>query len=152
MGGGLGLAAGCDIRICADDAVFRMPAARMGLAYGYVGMQRFMNLMGPANTADIFFSARKFDAREALRLGFVQQVWPSAGLDREVKAYCDVLADNAPLTLAAAKRAIVEAQKDADERNRTLVEAADLACYASADFEEGRRAFMEKRPPRFQGR
>jgi len=152
MGGGLGLAAGCDIRLCADDAVFRMPAARMGLAYGYVGMQRFMNLMGPANTADIFFSARKFDAREALRLGFVQQVWPSAGLDREVKAYCDVLADNAPLTLAAAKRAIVEAQKDADERNRTLVEAADQACYASDDFEEGRRAFMEKRPPRFQGR
>jgi enoyl-CoA hydratase/carnithine racemase len=152
MGGGLGLAAGCDIRICSDDAVFRMPAARMGLAYGYVGVQRFTNLMGPANTADIFFSARRFDAQDALRMGFVQYVWQGADLDRQVKAYCDVLADNAPLSLVAAKRAIVEAQKDADERNRTLVEAADLACYASADFEEGRRAFMEKRAPRFQGR
>jgi enoyl-CoA hydratase len=152
MGGGLGLAAGCDIRICAEDAVFRMPAARMGLAYGFVGMQRFMRLMGAANTADIFFSARKFDAQEALRMGFVQKVVPGAALDDEVKAYCDMLAENAPLTIAAAKRTLLEAQRDPAERDMRAVEAADRACFGSADFEEGRKAFMEKRPPKFKGR
>ena len=151
MGGGLGIAAGCDIRICAEDAVFRMPAARMGLAYGFVGMQRFMRLMGAANTADIFFTARKFDAHDALRMGFVQKVVAVGELDAEVKAYCETIAENAPLTVAAAKRTLLEAQKDASERNMSAVEAADRACFGSADFAEGRKAFMEKRPPKFQG-
>jgi enoyl-CoA hydratase/carnithine racemase len=151
MGGGLGIAAGCDIRICAEDAVFRMPAARMGLAYGFVGMQRFMRLMGTANTADIFFTARKFDAHDALRMGFVQKVVPVPALDDEVKAYCGTVAENAPLTVAAAKRTLLEAQKDPTERDLKAVEAADRACFGSADFAEGRRAFMEKRPPKFQG-
>jgi enoyl-CoA hydratase/carnithine racemase len=152
MGGGLGIAAGCDIRICAEDAVFRMPAARMGLAYGFVGMQRFMQLMGAANTADVFFTARKFDAADALRMGFVQKVVPVAALDAELRAYCETIAENAPLTLAAAKRTLVEAQRDPAERNLAAVAAADRACFASADFAEGRRAFMEKRPPKFEGR
>jgi enoyl-CoA hydratase/carnithine racemase len=151
MGGGLGLAAGCDIRICSDDAAFRMPAARMGLAYGFVGMQRFMRLMGAANTADIFFSARKFDAHDALRMGFVQKVVAPAALDDEVRAYCKTIAENAPLTVAAAKRTLLEAQKEPADRDLAAVAAADRACFASTDFEEGRKAFMEKRPPRFQG-
>jgi len=152
MGGGLGLAAGCDLRIASDDAVFRMPAARLGLSYGYRGLKRFIDLIGAANSADIFFSARRFGAAEALALGFVQRVAPAADLDREVAAYCALLAENAPLTLAAAKRCIAEALKDPADRDMARAEAAHRACFASEDYLEGSRAFMEKRAPEFKGR
>jgi enoyl-CoA hydratase/carnithine racemase len=112
FGGGLGLAAACDLRIASDDALFRMPAARLGLGYNFVGMRRFVDLMGPMNVADIFFSARKFGAADALRMGFVSRVVPAAELEREVDAYCRLIAENAPLTIAAAKRAIREALAD----------------------------------------
>ena len=152
MGGGLGLAAGCDLRIASDDAVFRMPAARLGLSYGFRGLKRFIDLIGAANSADIFFSARSFGAAEALAMGYVQRVVSAANLDSEVRAYCEVIAENAPLTLSAAKRCIVEALKDPEERDMQRAEAAHRACFASEDYLEGARAFMEKRPPRFSGR
>ena len=81
IGGGLGFAAACDLRICSEDSIFRMPAARLGLGYSPAGVRRFMNVLGAANTIDIFMSARKFDAKEALRMGFVSQVVPVAELD-----------------------------------------------------------------------
>ena len=92
IGGGLGFAAACDLRICAEDAVFRMPAARLGLGYSPAGVRRFMNVLGAANTIDIFTSARKFDAREALRMGFVSQVVPVAALEKTVADYCKLVA------------------------------------------------------------
>lgn len=152
FGGGLGIAAACDLRICSDDALFRMPAARLGLGYNFTGMRRFVALMGPANVADIFFSARKFDAAEALRMGFVSRVVPAAELDREVDAYCRTVAENAPLTIAAAKRAIREALLDPAERDLAGLQRALAACFESADYGEGRAAFGEKRAPRFTGR
>ena len=152
MGGGLGLAAACDVRIAADDAVFRMPAARLGLGYNYTGIRRFAQLLGASNTADIFFSARKFNAADALAMGFVNRVVPAADLDREVAAYCGLIAENAPLTIAAAKFAIRQTGLDPDARE--LDEAARLieVCFDSEDYREGRRAFMEKRKPKFQGK
>ena len=90
MGGGLGLAAACGVRLAADDAVFRMPAARLGLGYNFPGIRRFVHMIGAANTADIFYSARKFDAREALRMGFVSQVIPAAAFDRRFAEYCEL--------------------------------------------------------------
>ncbi len=152
MGGGLGLAAGCDVRIASHDARFRMPAARLGLSYGYRGVKRFVDLIGAANTADIFFSARTFGAEEALALGFVQRVVPADQLDREVDAYCKGIAENAPLTLAATKRCIVEALKDPADRDQERVDALHRACFASSDYLEGARAFLEKRAPLFKGR
>jgi enoyl-CoA hydratase len=152
MGGGLGLAAACDIRIAADDAVFRMPAARLGVGYKFGGMQRFVHLLGPLATADIFFSARKFDAQEALRMGFVSQVVPAADLDREVATYCATLVENAPLTLMAAKAAIREACRDPADRTMQPLDDILATCAASADFREGRDAFMQKRKPDFKGR
>lgn len=152
MGGGLGLAAGCDVRLAAADAVFRMPAARLGLGYHYAGLKRFVDVMGVANTADVFLSARKFDAAEALRMGFVSRVIPLDEFDREVAAYAALVAENAPLTLAAAKRALREIVSDPDKRDlRALVGMVD-ACFASDDYREGRRAFAEKRAPVFKGR
>lgn len=151
IGGGLGFAAACDLRICSKDSVFRMPAARLGLGYSPAGVHRFMNVLGAANTVDIFISARKFDAREALRMGFVSQVVAAGALEKTVAGYCAMVAENAPLTVAAAKFAVQQWQKDGKERD--LARAAKLveACFASADHKEGRRAFMEKRKPEFTG-
>ncbi|MCL4799892.1 MAG: enoyl-CoA hydratase/isomerase family protein [Burkholderiales bacterium] len=151
MGGGLGLAAACDVRFAADDAVFRMPAARLGLGYSFVGMRRFVHVLGAANAADIFFSARKFDARDALAMGLVSRVFAAADFDREVDAYCRMVAENAPLTLVTAKTAIREVLKDAAARDLDALQRQIDACYASADYAEGRAAFKEKRAPRFRG-
>ena len=152
MGGGLGLAAACDVRIAAEDAVFRMPAARLGLGYNFTGITRFVQLLGQANTADIFFSARKFGAADALGMGFVNRVVPVADLDREVDAYCELLVENAPLTIAAAKFAIRQTGLDASARD--LEQAARMieTCFNSEDYREGRKAFMEKRKPNFSGK
>jgi enoyl-CoA hydratase/carnithine racemase len=151
MGGGLGLAAACDIRIAADDAVFRMPAARLGLGYNFVGMRRFVQVLGAANTADIFFSARKFDAADALHMGFANRVVPAADLDREVEAYCRLIGENAPLSLVEAKAAIREVLKDPADRDIAALQKMVDACFASEDYREGRTAFMEKRTPNFKG-
>lgn len=152
MGGGLGLASSCDLRIAADDAVFRMPAARLGLGYNFAGVRRFVDVLGSANTADIYFSARKFDAAEALRMGFLSRLVPAADLDREVASYCEMIGENAPLTVAAAKRAIVDARKDPEARDLAELQRMIEACFASDDYREGRAAFAEKRKPRFKGR
>ena len=152
MGGGLGLAAACDVRIAAEDAVFRMPAARLGLGYNFTGISRFVQLLGQANTSDIFFSARKFDAADALSMGFVNRVVAVADLDREVDAYCELLSENAPLTMAAAKFAIRQTGLDASARDLEQVTRMIEACFSSEDYREGRKAFMEKRKPNFTGK
>ena len=152
MGGGLGLAAACDVRIAAEDAVFRMPAARLGLGYNFTGISRFVQLLGAANTSDIFFSARKFGAADALSMGFVNRVVPVADLDREFAAYCALLSENAPLTMAAAKFAVRQTGLDADARDLNQAARMIETCFNSEDYREGRKAFMEKRTPNFTGR
>jgi len=152
IGGGLGFAAACDLRICSSDSVFRMPAARLGLGYSATGMRRFMNVIGAANTGDIFFTARKFDAEEALRMGFVSRVVSPAKLEKTVAETCETIAQNAPLTIAAAKFALQQWLKEPAERDLAAAQKLVEACFASADHKEGRAAFMEKRKPKFSGR
>jgi enoyl-CoA hydratase/carnithine racemase len=152
IGGGLGFAAACDLRICSEDAVFRMPAARLGLGYSPTGVRRFMHVIGAANTSDLFFTARKFDADEALRMGFVSRVVPAAQLEQAVAETCELIAENAPLTVAAAKFAVQQALKDPAERDMAKAVRMMETCFASADHKEGRMAFMQKRKPGFTGR
>lgn len=152
MGGGLGLAAACDIRLCADNAVFRMPAARLGIGYSFEGLGRVIDLIGPANASDIFLSARRFNAAEALRLGFVQQVLPLAEFAAASRTYLSLMAENAPLSLLAMKRSTRAWLQPAAERDMAAVMAAIAACMQSDDHREGKAAFMEKRTPKFQGR
>lgn len=152
FGGGLGLAITCDMRICSDDARFSLPAARLGLGYSYASARRFVELVGPAYAAEILFTARRFDAGEALQMRLVNRVVPAADLERVMAEYVSMFADNAPLSVAAAKRSIAEALKDPESRDLRAVQAMIDACFASEDYREGRTAFMEKRRPKFRGR
>ena len=151
-GGGLGLAAACDIRICSEDATFRMPAARLGLGYGHKGIKRFTDIIGLANATDIFVTARRFDAPDALRMGFVSRVCAGSEIDAVVDQYTKMIAENAPLTVAASKFNIRQVCAHPDEQDMDRAVQMVKNCFASEDFKEGRTAFMEKRPAQFKGR
>ncbi|MBZ1350974.1 enoyl-CoA hydratase/isomerase family protein [Alcaligenaceae bacterium LF4-65] len=152
FGGGLGLAAACDIRICSEDATFRMPAARLGLGYGHKGIKRFTDIIGLANATDIFVTARRFDAPDALRMGFVSRVCAGSEIDAVVDQYTKMIAENAPLTVAASKFNIRQVCAHPDEQDMDRAVQMVKNCFASEDFKEGRTAFMEKRPAQFKGR
>jgi enoyl-CoA hydratase len=152
LGGGVGVAVACDMRIAADDSRFGIPAARLGVGYRYAGVRRLVNLVGPACTADIFYSGRQFNAQEALSMRLVNRVVPVAELEQQVREYAATLVNNAPLTLAAVKYSLIEMMKDTDDRDLDLCQRAVDACFSSEDYIEGRRAFMEKRKPAFSGR
>jgi enoyl-CoA hydratase len=152
MGGGLLTALQADIRIAADDSRFGIPAARLGVGYGFGGVAALMKLIGPAWTAEILFSARQFSAAEALQMGLVNRVVPAAELREQVMTLATTIAANAPLTIAAAKAAIREASRSPDRRDVARVEAMVEACFCSEDYREGQRAFAQKRPPTFTGR
>ena len=149
VGGGVGLAAECDLRIAADDARFGIPAAKLGLGYGPDGVKRLMALVGPANAREIFYTARLFPAAEMLTMGFVNRVTPVDGLEEYVRSYCDMIAANAPLTLKAVKVTVAELLKPAPDL--ALCDRLVRDCFDSEDYVEGRRAFMEKRKPNFRG-
>jgi enoyl-CoA hydratase len=151
IGGGLGLAVCCDLRICSENSKFGIPAAKLGLGYAYPGVKRLVNIVGPSFTKEIFYTARQFDAEEARMMGLVNRVVPADELESYVRGYADTIASNAPLTVKTEKFVINETMRDESQRN--LARCAELveACFASADYTEGRRAFMEKRKPVFQG-
>ena len=150
IGGGLNIANLCDLRIASDDARFGIPAAKMGLGYKAGSMKILVDLVGPAYALEVMITARQFSAEEALRMGLVQKVVRVADLENTTRAYCDMIAANAPLTMRTAKRIIREvsaAKYDAEACAAWVKE-----CFDSEDYREGRRAFMEKRKPVFKGR
>jgi enoyl-CoA hydratase/carnithine racemase len=152
IGGGLAIALNTDVRICSDNSIFAVPAARLGLGYRYSGIKRLVDIVGPAFAKEIFFSARKFTAEDARIMGLVNRVVPEAELEATVNAFAATVSGNAPLTMKAAKLAIDAAKEDADKRRTAEIDAAIKACFSSQDYIEGRRAFMEKRKPKFEGR
>lgn len=151
LGGGVGIALGCDIRICSDGATFGIPAGRLGLGYGAEGVARLVQVVGPAAAAEIFMTAERFGAAEALRLGLVNRVVPAAELDNRADALAQVIAANAPLTMQAFKAALGACAGHPDPARAERVGRLVEACYASADYAEGRRAFAERRAPVFRG-
>lgn len=152
IGGGIAVAIACDIRIASDDTRYAIPAGKLGLGYRFAGVKRLIDLVGPSFTAEIFFTARQFNAQEALQMGLVNRVVPVAELERYTLDYANTIAGNAPLTLASIKRSIIEWHRDPDERDLELAQKLVDECYDSEDYKEGRTAFMEKRKPVFRGR
>jgi len=153
VGGGVSIAITCDMRIAADDAHFGVPAARLGLGYHYHGMEKLMKLVGPAYTKEIFFTARTdFSAQDALRMGLVNQVVPKAELDSFTRDYAQRIARNAPLTIRSAKTSVDQLLRPHGERDLALLEKLIADCFNSQDYQEGVKAFSEKRRPQFQGR
>lgn len=152
IGGGLGLALCCDLRFCSAKSQFALPAARLGLGYGFAGLKRLVDAVGPGAARDMAFSARRLDSAEALRVGLVQKVAEDGALAEFVDAYAASVAANAPLTVKGMKLVIAEALKPESARDLDLCRTLVDDCYRSRDYVEGRTAFMEKRPPAFQGR
>jgi len=152
IGGGVGTATSCDLRIASETARFAIPAAKLGLGYRTTGVRRLMHLVGPSYTREIFYTARQFSAEEALGMRLINRVVPEAQLEGYVREYAETIANNAPLTIRAIKHSVTELLKDEDERDLDKANAMVEACFSSEDYIEGRRAFMEKRPPQFQGK
>lgn len=151
MGGGIGLALACDLRYCADNTRFRMPAARLGLGYDVEGIRRTVDVIGAARTADIFFTARQFDGREAERIGMVHQSFKPEVLIAALETIVAEVALNAPLTLNAAKLALRHVLNDSEAQDLGVIDKAINACFTSNDYKEGQQAFREKRQPKFSG-
>ena len=151
IGGGVGLAVCCDLRICSDNSRFAVPAAKLGLGYGYSGLKRLVDIVGASFAKEIFYTARQFDAQEASAMGLVNRVVPAGELEAYVKSITDMICANAPLTIKAVKFTVGEMLKDESKRN--LARSVELVeqCFASRDYTEGRTAFMEKRKPVFTG-
>jgi enoyl-CoA hydratase len=152
LGGGLAIALNCDLRICSEDAQFGVPAAKLGIGYSAESLGQLIELAGPSIAKEILFTARRYTAHEAHRIGLVNHVLQASMLDAFVNSYAETMANNAPLSIVAAKRVIDEYVKDADQRDQALADKAVADCFASHDYVEGRRAFMEKRKPIWTGR
>ena len=152
IGGGVALALTADLRYAAEDAIFAVPAARLGLGYAMEGIEALARVVGLSAAKEIFFTARRFDAREALHMGLVNAVLPKEELERRVRETAERIASNAPLTLRSVKLISNELARPAAARDLEAAEASIQACFDSEDYREGTRAFLEKRSPDFQGR
>jgi enoyl-CoA hydratase/carnithine racemase len=132
--------------------VFAIPAARLGLAYHAGGVQALEQLVGASTAKEVLFTARRYPAAEARQLGLVNRVFPKAELEREVREIAAGIAANAPLTVRSVKLMVRELARDPASRDRAAMAESIQRCFESADYKEGVRAFLEKRPPRFEGR
>ena len=152
LGGGMQVAMLTDIRFAAEDSQFGIPAAKLGIAYGFEGLRHLVSLVGPSWARLILYTGMRIDSAEALRIGLVDRVMANDKLLDETLEVARTISGNAPLAIKAAKITIAQVLKDKDERDMAAIKAIATACMDSEDFREGRQAFMEKRKPQFKGR
>jgi enoyl-CoA hydratase len=152
LGGGMQVAMAADIRIAAEDSRFGIPAAKLGIAYGYDGLRHLVSLVGPSWARLIMYTGMRIESAEALRIGLVDRVVPDAELWDATMEIARTISGNAPLAIQAAKITIAQVLKDSDKRDMDAIKAIGTACMDSEDFREGRRAFMDKRKPKFTGK
>ena len=141
-----------DIRIASDNSQFGIPAAKLGIAYGYDGLKNLVSLVGPSWARLLMYTGMRIDAAEAVRIGLVDRVLPDAELWDATMEIARTISGNAPLAIQAAKITIKQVLKDESQRDMDAIKAIGTACMDSEDFREGRRAFMEKRKPEFTGK
>jgi len=153
-GGGCELAIGCDIRVAVKGAKMGMTPAKLGLVYPYPGYRRFLTVLGFNRTLEIFLTGRKYDTESCLRMGLVNYVVEEEHLESFTYELAREIAENAPLSLQGTKYALYKIaeyphlEKKEEEELRSLF----IKSLQSEDMEEGKRAFIEKRKPRFKGR
>ncbi len=152
LGGGMQVAMLADIRIASDNSQFGIPAAKLGIAYGYDGLRNLVSLVGPSWARLIMYTGMRIDSAEGLRIGLVDRVMPDADLWNATMEIATTISGNAPLAIKAAKITIAQVLKDPEQRDMNAIKEIGTACMDSEDFREGRRAFMEKRKPKFSGR
>ena len=152
MGGAMAIAMACDLRFAAEGAKFGIPAAKLNIIYPADAVAQLVALVGPAYAKDILYSARAVDAAEALAIGFIQRLLPKDDLERATYEYLRTVAANAPMSLRGSKVMIQSILEGLTETHRTRLRQLALEVFESEDYKEGTRAFLEKRPPRFQGR
>jgi enoyl-CoA hydratase len=152
LGGGMQVAMMADIRIVSDNSQFGIPAAKLGIAYGYDGLKNLVSLVGPSWARLLMYTGMRIDAAEAQRIGLVDRMLPDAELWDATMEIARTISGNAPLAIQAAKITIAQVLKDPDKRDTDAIKAIGTACMDSEDFREGRRAFMEKRKPKFTGK
>jgi enoyl-CoA hydratase/carnithine racemase len=152
LGGGLLVALHCDMRLAADGARLGIPAAKLGIAYTLSGVQKVVDLVGPAFAKEMLYTARQFNAAEAQAMGLLNRVVSEPELESFTRSYCATMAENAPLSITASKGVIAELMKPRGEIDRIKCDALGKICMESEDFAEGRRAFAEKRKPTFHGK
>ena len=154
IGGGLELALTCDIRIAARGIKLGMPPAKLGLIYSHTGLRKFLDVVGPAHTAELFYVGRNVDAERAAEIGLVNHVVESGELDERAGAMAAEIAANAPLSLSGNKRIMRELREHAaalpPDVERELVELRE-SCFRTEDFLEGVKAFGEKRDAGVEG-
>ncbi|WP_350334771.1 enoyl-CoA hydratase [Coralliovum pocilloporae] len=151
LGGGLGLAISCDLRIAAHGSLFGIPAAKLGLAYPPSAVRDIVALVGPAEAKALFFAATPINAERASAIGLINSLTSDEDLESSTAKLAETIARNAPLTLQAAKAAIDAALPGATETEQQRANTLADTCFNSADFAEGRTAFLNKRHPVFTG-
>lgn len=150
IGGGLAIAMACDLRIADTTAVFSLPPARLGLAYPLESLHDLVSLVGPAVAKDLILTARRISSVEAHRLGLIERL--ATDLSGETAALAAEMANGAPLTQLHAKRAIDRVTRRPGHASAEEVAELAARCFNSADYAEGRAAFLAKRKPVFTGK
>lgn len=150
MGGGFGIAAACDLRYASVTASFAIPAAKLGIGYPVDAVQDIVSAIGSSAALELFYTARTLGSDEALRLGFLNRMFEQDTLESETFEIAMQIAKGAPLTLLAAKKAIMAARSPGDKAQSEANAAAE-SCFDSDDYEEGVSAFLNKRKANFIG-